>query len=144
MFKNSRKALVVGLATTVAVTGVAVAGPPTGADLNDAKVVAKITPDKLDKKKFKPVALFLGVENSPDATGNALGNAKVELIHTWKNVKINLKKTPICEVDLASGTPRSKDLCKASAGSKGSYIGKGEAEVHAPGSVPACDVSRRD
>ena len=123
MFKNSRKALVVCLAATVAVTGVAVAGPPTGADLNDAEVEGKVTPNKLPKKDFKPVALFQGVINSPDSTGNEIANAASELIHSSKNVKINLKNTPVCDVDLASGTPTdvARDLCPGK-----SYIGKGD------------------
>ena len=102
----------------------------TGADLNDAAVVGKVTPNKLDKKDFKPVALFLGVENSPDSTGNEDANAAAELIHISKNIKIDLKNTPICEVELANGTPTdvARDICPGR-----SYIGKGDAEVHAPG-----------
>ena len=42
-----------GLAVVVATAGIAVAGT-TGADLNEANVVAKVTPSKLSKKKFKP------------------------------------------------------------------------------------------
>ena len=65
MFKKSRTVVALGLATSVAVTGIAVAGSTTGADLNDASVVGSVSPEKLSKKKFKPVDLFLGVVNSP-------------------------------------------------------------------------------
>ena len=100
----------------------------TGADLNDAEVVGKVTPDKLPKKNFKPIALFLGVENSLDSTGNEDANAAAELIHISKNIKIDLKNTPLCETELSNGTPTdvARDICP-----KESYIGKGDATVAA-------------
>ena len=129
MFTKSRKVVALALASTVALTGVAIAGT-TGADLNDANVVGKVTPNKLDKKKFKPVALFLGVENSPDSTGNEDANAAAENIKISDNVKVNLKNTPICTTELENGTPTdvARDICP-----NGSYIGKGDAEVYGPG-----------
>ena len=76
MFIKSRKILAIGTAVTVATAGVAIAGS-TGAELNDAEVVAKVTPSKLSKKKFTPVNSLLGVVNSPDSAGNEDANAEV-------------------------------------------------------------------
>ena len=137
MFKNSRKAVVVALAATVAVTGVAVAGPPTGADINEAGVVGKVKPSKLDNKKFKPVNLFQGVVNSPESAGQQITNAKSEFIETSKNVKIDLSKAPVCTIALPNGTTtqQARDDCPG-----GSFLGEGTATVHAADTSPACPV----
>ena len=105
--------------STVAVTGVAVAGGTTGAELNDARVVGKVTPVKLDKKKFKPVDLFLGVENSPDSTGNA-GRQRGRRVHrrSRRTSRSTSSNTPICDVELAErhADDDAKDACEAAAG----------------------------
>ena len=131
MFIQSRKILAIGTAVTVATASVAIAGT-TGADLNDAKVVAKTTPSKLSKKKFTPVNSLLGVVNSPDSAGNEDANAKSERIAISKNIKVKLNKAPVCTAALPNGsTPQfAKDACP-----KKSYLGSGEATVHAPGPV---------
>ena len=74
MFVKSRKILAIGTAVTVATAGVAIAGS-TGAQLNDAKVISKVKPSKLSKKKFTPVNSLLGVVNSPNSTGNPIEDA---------------------------------------------------------------------
>ena len=135
MFTKSRMIVAGGLAVMVAGAGVAVAGP-TGAELNDAEVVGKVTPSKLSKKKFKPVNLFLGVVNSPDSAGNPTGNAKSERISISKNVKVKLSKAPVCTAALPNGsTPQfARNACPGK-----SYLGGGKATVHAPGPTLAAE-----
>jgi hypothetical protein len=131
MFIKSRKILAIGTAVAVATAGIAVGGT-TGADLNDAKVVAKVTPNKLPKKKFVPVNSLLGVVNSPDSAGNEDANAASERIAFSKNIKITLNKAPKCNVDLPNAIPteNARDLCPP-----GSVLGTGSATVHAPGAT---------
>jgi hypothetical protein len=139
LFTKSRKVVALGLATVIATAGVAVAGD-TGADLNDAAVVSKVTPSKLPKNKFKPINVLLGVENSTDSTGNEDANAASERIAWSKNIKINLSKAPKCNVTLPPAIPtaQAKSMCPAK-----SVLGSGTAEVWAPdnqmGNV--CDTS---
>jgi hypothetical protein len=135
LFMQSRKILAIGTAVAMATAGIAVAGP-TGADLNDAKVISKVTPSKLSKKKFTPVKSLLGVVNSPDSAGNPTGNAKSERIAISKNIKVKLKKAPRCTASLPNGsTPQfAKDACP-----KKSYLGGGKATVHAPGPTLAAE-----
>ena len=73
MITKSRMIVASGLAVAVATAGIAAAGP-TGADLNEARVVSKVKPNKLDKKRFKPISVLLGVVNSPDSAGNEDAN----------------------------------------------------------------------
>lgn len=130
MFSQSRKVVALGLVTALVGTGVAVAGGTTGADLNDATVEGSVNPSKLDKKKFKPVNLFLGVRNSLSSTGNEQANAAAENIQISKNVKVNLNKAAICPTELANGTTteQAREICPDE-----SYLGEGDAEVAAPG-----------
>jgi len=118
-----------GLAVVVATAGIAVAGG-TGAQLNDANVVSKVTPSKLSKKKFKPVNVLLGVVNSTDSAGNEDANAAVERIAWSKNIKVDLKKAPRCTAPIANGTPtaQAKAMCPPK-----SFLGGGNATVHGPG-----------
>ena len=135
MFTKSRKIVAIGTAVMVATAGIAIAGT-TGADLNDAEVVGKVTPSKLSKKKFTPANLFLGIVNSPDSAGNEDANAKSERIAWSKNIKVKLNKAPVCTAALPNGsTPQfAKDACP-----KKSFLGSGEATVHAPGPVLAAE-----
>jgi len=134
LITKSRMIVAPALAVAVAAAGIAVAGT-TGADLNDASVVSKVTPSKLDKKKFKPVNVLLGVVNSPDSAGNEDANAAAERIAWSKNVKVNLNKAPRCTTPLANGTTTqfAKSECPAK-----SFLGGGTATVHGPGSLPQC------
>jgi len=118
-----------GLAVTLATAGIAVAGG-TGAAENEAAVDGKVTPSKLDKKKFKPVNLFLGVRNSNTQIDGLQENPASEFIAISKNVKVNLSKAPRCTVPIDNGTPtaQAKAMCP-----KKSFLGKGDAEVTAPG-----------
>ena len=118
-----------GLAVVVATAGVAIAGG-TGASENIAAVDGKVTPSKLDKKKFKPVNLFLGVRNSNGHIDGLQSNPASEFIASSKNIKIKLSKAPRCTAALPNGsTPQfAKNACPAK-----SFLGSGEAEVTAPG-----------
>jgi hypothetical protein len=131
LFKKSRMVVAGGLAVVVATAGVAAAGD-TGADLNDAEVVSKVTPSKLSKKKFTKINVQLGVVNSPDSAGNEDANAAAERIAWSKNIKVNLNKAPKCNVDLPNAIPteNARDLCPPK-----SVIGTGQATVHAPGAT---------
>jgi hypothetical protein len=135
MFIQSRKILAIATAVAVATAGVAVAGS-TGADLNDAKVVSKVKPSKLSKKKFSKIQVLLGVVNSPDSAGNPVANPKSERIAWSKNIKVNLKKAPRCTAALPNGsTPQfAKNACPAK-----SFLGSGKATVHAPGPTLAAE-----
>jgi hypothetical protein len=118
-----------GLAVTVATAGIAVAGG-TGASENNPGVQGKVTPSKLDKKKFKPVNLFLGVTNSNGHIDGSQSNPASEFIALSKNVKVKLSKAPRCTAALPNGTTpaQAKAMCPGK-----SYLGGGKAEVTAPG-----------
>jgi len=120
-----------GLAVVLATSGIALAGT-TGADLNDAGVVSKVTPSKLSKKKFSKVNVLLGVVNSPDSAGNEDANAAAERIAWSKNIKVSTNAAPKCNVDFPTGMPTAtaKSLCPPK-----SVLGKGTATVHAPGAA---------
>jgi hypothetical protein len=138
LFTKSRKVVALGLAAAVTATGIAVAGT-TGADLNDASVVSKVTPSKLSKKKLKPINVLLGVVNSPDSAGNEDANAASERIAWSKNIKVNLNAAPKCNADLPNGVDlaTAKTLC----GGANRIIGKGTATVHAPGAAAQCGAN---
>ncbi|HEY8466388.1 MAG TPA: hypothetical protein VIL04_06270 [Solirubrobacterales bacterium] len=126
MFSKSRKAVALGVMLAVGVAGMAFA---TVADDNDARVIGKVNPAKLDKKKFKPVNLTLGVRNSDDWFMPGLSELpESEFIEVSKNVKINLNKRPRCKANISEGTPTSEVLQRCP---KKSVIGTGKAEVSA-------------
>ena len=129
MLEKSRMIVAGSLAVAVATAGIAVAGG-TGASENNARVVAKVTPSKLDKKKFKPVSVFLGVVNSKGHIDGLQSNPASERIRWTKNIKVNLNKAPRCTVPIANGTPtaQAKAMCPPK-----SNLGSGDAEVTAPG-----------
>ena len=125
---GSRTVFVGGLAVVLASAGIAIAGG-TGAEENVAAVDGKITPSKLSKKKFKPVASFLGVRNSKDHIDGMQSNPASERL-SFSNIKVNLSKAPRCNAALPNGsTPQfAKNQCPAK-----SFLGSGEAEVTAAG-----------
>jgi len=129
--RKSRRVVALGLTLVLACAGLAVAD---GAGENDAKVIGNVNPKKLDKKKFKPIALTLGVQNSLNLTGQG-ANPTSELIKVSKNVKINLKRAPRCTAPIPNGTPpaQARQLCPPK-----SLIGTGKAAVAAPGIAPQC------
>jgi len=129
LIKKSRMIVAGGLVVVIATAGIAVAGG-TGAAENVAAVDGKVTPSKLDKKKFKPINLLVGVRNSKTQIDGLQENPAAEFIAMSKNVKINLSKAPRCTADLPNGIPTAQ--AKAACPPK-SYLGGGVAEVTAPG-----------
>lgn len=122
VFSKSRLTATLGLVLALAVSGIAFG---TAAE-NDAKVVGKVSPKKLDKKKFKKAQLFLGVENSSAHIDGMQSNPASEYISIGKNVKISLNKAPLCPVRIANGTPTEAARAQCP---EGSVLGTGVAEV---------------
>lgn len=125
MFSKSRLTMALALVLALAVSGIAYGT----ASLNDAQVVGDVTPNKLDKKKYKKASLFLGVINSSDHITGTQSNPASEYISIGKNVKVDLKKAPVCPVTIPNGTPT--DAAKAQC-PPDSVLGSGEAEVKGP------------
>jgi len=125
VFSKSRLTVALALVLALAVSSIAYGT----ASLNDAQVVGDVSPTKLDKKKYKKASLFLGVVNSSDHITGTQSNPASEYISIGKNVKIDLKKAPLCPVTIPNGTPTesAKAQCPA-----GSVLGSGDAEVKGP------------
>ena len=129
MFKKSRTIVAAGLAVAVGTVGVAVAGDPTAAQLNAAKVDGKISPRKLPVKKFKRAKLFSGVRNSLYTSGtDDTQNPASEFLSYSKNIRVSLRGIPKCP-QLPNGIPtqEARDTCPA-----GSFLGGGKATVRNP------------
>lgn len=126
MIRKSRLIVALGLVSALTVSSFAYAD---GASDNNAIVDGKVTPKKLDKKKFKKANLFLGVRNEATVTGTQ-SNPASEYISVGKNVKIKLKKAEQCTAPLSNGIPTEQ--ARATCPSK-SFLGEGDAEVTAPG-----------
>jgi hypothetical protein len=114
------------LATMIAALttgGIALA---TGATDNQAFVDGKVSPKKLDKKKRKPVNLFVGVRTEGPVTGTQQ-NPEQERISFSKDIRWNGNKAPRCRANITVPgltTGQARSLCPAK-----SFLGKGEAEV---------------
>ena len=105
MIKKSRMIVAGGLAVVVATAGVAIAGG-TGAQENVAAVDGKVTPSKLDKKKFKPVNLLLGVRNSNGHIDGLQSNPASEFIAMSKNVILRSASMNLCMSRIGVRDPR--------------------------------------
>ncbi len=129
MVRKSRLIVALGLVLALGVSGIAFGG---GADAITTSVEGQVKPSKkLDKKKYKKASLLLGVINEANVTGTQQNPAS-EYISMTKNVKINLKKAPLCPVTFGNGTPT--DAAKAQC-PPDSVIGEGTAEVVGPGNT---------
>lgn len=134
MIKKSRYVLALAATLVFSVAALAFAD---GASDNEAKVVGSIAPAKLDKSKYKPVALFAGVETLPagGVTGSQ-SNPVTETISFGKNIKFDLNATPACDGLPPSGsTPQ-----QAKAACPDSFLGSGSAQVTAPGNSQINDI----
>lgn len=121
---KARIAVVIGLVLALGVTGIAFAA---GSDENTENVVGKVSPSKLDKKKYKPVSFFVGVETDTTHAVPGQQNPEKQLIEFGKNVKFNTKAQPTCSATIASTTTdQARALCPAK-----SVIGTGVAHVNA-------------
>jgi hypothetical protein len=126
VIRRSRFGLALGTALALAFAGIAYG---TGATDNVAKVEGSVKPTKLDKTKYKPVALFSGVHTDLNITGTQVNSAS-EYISYGKNIKFDLNAGPVCRSLPPSGsTPeQAQAACP-----KDSYIGSGHATVVFPG-----------
>jgi len=137
MIKRKWLVLGVGLAVSFGATSIAFAAG--AADTQDAFVDGKVSPSKLDKKKYKPVKLFLGVRTEiPGGVTGTQSNPHAEFISIPKNVKINTKGGAVCTSLPPSGS--TPDQARAACPGK-SYLGSGTASIQGPGGVQINDIT---
>ena len=121
-----RGPLTVALGLAV-VLGVAALAYADGATDNTAAVDGSLKPRKLDKKEYKPIALFTEVRTEGAVTGNQ-ENPEKELIEFDRDGAWKSNAAPLCTANIETPgltVEQARDLCPA-----GSYIGSGEAEVN--------------
>ncbi len=124
MIRKSRMAVAVGLSLAI---GVATMAYADGVSDNEAFVDGSVSPKKLDKNKYKPINLFLGVRTEGPVTG-AQANPEQEQISLGKDIKWDGTKVPVCTANIE--TPGlTADQAKAMCPGK-SLLGTGEAEVN--------------
>jgi hypothetical protein len=111
------------LVVAVAFAGIALAA---GSDENTEGVLGKVSPSKLDKKKYKPVQLYAGVETSTTHAVPGQQNPERQLIEFGKNVKFKTKAAPTCGAPL-NGT--TTDQAEAACPGK-SRLGSGVAHAN--------------
>ncbi len=135
MFKRKGLVLGVGLAVALGATSMAFGA---AADTQNAFVDGKVSPAKLDKKKYKPVNLFLGVRTEiPGGVTGTQSNPLTEFISITKNVKVDLSGGAVCTSLPPSGS--TPDQAKAAC-PKASYLGSGSAQIQGPGGVAINDI----
>jgi hypothetical protein len=90
----------------------------------------KVSPNKVPKKKFKPVKLFTDLETSYTNPGNGNPGGAVERtqIYLDKNFKINPKAAKKCSASQLS----SQTMAGAMANCKKALVGKGQAQAVNP------------
>jgi hypothetical protein len=133
VLKKSRFVLATGLVVAVGASSIALAD---GVSENEAFVDGKISPSKLDKKKYKPVSLFSGVRTQTTVNG-LQKNPTVEYLSYPKNMKFDFNAGSVCTTLPPSGSTQqqARDACPAD-----SYLGQGVAEVQGPGIAPITDI----
>ena len=133
MIRKSRLVGALGLTLALGVSGIAFGTAAT----NNAQVLGKVSPKKLDKKKRKPVNLYLGVANSPEIVNGSQSNPAVENISIGKNVKVSLNKADACSAPLVNGstTAQARAMCPPK-----SYLGSGRAVVTLPNKNQISDL----
>jgi hypothetical protein len=123
LIRKSRFIVAIGLVMALAVSGLAFAA---GSDENEAGVVGKVKPSKLDKKKYKKVALFAGVTTTTTHEVPGQQNPEAEFIEFGKNLKLDNSKADFCTADLnQTTTDQAKAACPA-----GSDLGTGSASAN--------------
>ncbi len=127
MIRKSRLIVALGLVLALGVAGIAFAD---GTSENDPKVLGKVSPKKLDKKKFKPVKFYTGVATTTTSSVPGQQNPESEMLEFGKNIKFQNKKAPFCSVPLnGTTTEQAEAACAAEVGGNGSVIGKGQANA---------------
>jgi hypothetical protein len=134
---KARFAVVIGLVLALGVAGIAFAA---GSDENTENVLGKVSPSKLDKKKYKPVKFYVGVETDTIHAVPGQQNPEKQLIEFGKNIKFDTKKAEVCTASLnATTTEQARALCPPK-----SLIGAGVAHVnagHGPDEISDVTVS---
>jgi hypothetical protein len=125
-----RKYLLLAIAALVALV------VPTVANADVQSLVTKVTPTKLDKKKYKPVTLFVDVitdNNDEDTTFTQPPSADRTQVDFSKNLKFDPGAVPQCQTSAAGLQNTTTDTAKQLCGSKSivsvSGAGKTEATV---------------
>jgi hypothetical protein len=135
VLKKSRLAVATGVVVALSASAIALAD---GVSSNDAFVDGKVSPTKLDKKKYKPISLFSGVRTEfPGGVTGTQSNAATEYISYPKNVKFDFDAGAVCTTLPPSGS--TSDQARAAC-PKDSYLGSGVAEVQGPGLAPITDI----
>ncbi len=127
-----RYAVIFALAAAgaLAVSGIALGAASSTFDF-------KISPNKVPKKKYKPIKLFTDLETSYTNPGNGNPDGAVERtqIYLDKNIKINPKAAKKCDPSQLS----SQTMAGAMANCGKALVGSGKAQAVAPfGDVNAC------
>jgi hypothetical protein len=120
VIRKSRLVVALGLVLALGVSGLAFAD---GAGENTESVTGKVSPSKLDKKKYKSVAFSAGVETTTTHVVPGQSNPEKQLIEFGKNVKFDTTKADLCTASLLGTTT---DQAKAACPPK-SVIGTGSA-----------------
>jgi len=137
VIKKFRLVVALGLVAALGVASIAFAAG--AADTQEAFVDGKVSPSKLDKKKYKPVNLFSGVRTEiPGGVTGTQSNPLVEYISYPKNVKFDFNAGSVCTTLPPSGS--TPDQAKAACPND-SYLGQGDAEVQGPGGVVISDIT---
>lgn len=124
-----RKSRFVAAVAAVLALGVAAVAFADGASENSVGVLGKVSPTKLDKKKYKPVELYSGVTTDTTHAVPGQQNAEKVLLEFGKNVKFDLKAADTCDASIAgTTTDQAKQACPA-----GSNVGTGTAHANLGG-----------
>lgn len=136
MIRSSRTILATGLALAIGVSGVAIGGE-TGADNQVSTVEGKVSPKKLDKKKFKSVSLTNGVttlneDEAADGTVPEQETVEVNLDYD-RDIKFNLTKAKECDVPAAALAGTTNEGAEDSCGPGSKISKKGDAAARFSG-----------
>jgi hypothetical protein len=120
VIRKSRLVVALGLVLALGVSAFAFAD---GAGENTESVQGKVSPSKLDKKKYKPVDFLTGVSTTTTHIVPGQQNPEQQLIEFGKNIKFDTTKAQFCTASLLGTTT---DQAKAACPGK-SVIGTGSA-----------------
>lgn len=124
--RKTRSVVALGLIAALGVSGYAMAD---GTSENTPAMEGKITPSKLDKKKYKKVGLLSGVATEAPAVTGLQQNPEKELLSYPKNMKWKSTAAPFCTAAIEFlPTDAARSACPA-----GSNLGTGTAQVKLPG-----------
>jgi hypothetical protein len=133
MIRRSRQVVALGLVLALGVAALAFAD---GTSENEATVTGKVSPKKLDKKKYKPVKFFTQVATTTTTAIPNQQNPEVELIEFGKNIKFQTAKADACAASLnGTTTEQAEAACPP-----GSNLGAGVAHANLGGTTETTDV----